>query len=65
MPRPQGREQQSQADAEAHALINEVWEVVDLYYMDARQSGFDHQSWLQLRDKALAQTYRDQTGVHR
>lgn len=56
---------QAATDAAAQALIMEVWEVVDTSYMDARNSGFDHDKWLQLRDAALGRTYYDQSSVHR
>ena len=39
--------------------------MVDNNYMDARKSGFNHQTWENLRDKALAKTYRDQGEVYR
>lgn len=56
---------QAAFDVTAQALIREVWEVVDNSYMDARNSGFNHDKWLQLRDAALARTYYDQASVHR
>jgi len=56
---------QAAADAQAQSLIQEVWEVVDMNYMDARQSGFDHDKWRQLKDEALSRTYYDQTSIHR
>eukprot|EP00775_Hariotina_reticulata_P008411 gene8411-8595_t len=61
----QASSERAAADAQAQSLIQEVWEVVDMNYMDARQSGFDHDKWRQLRDQALSRTYFDQTSVHR
>ncbi|CAK0738468.1 hypothetical protein CVIRNUC_001047 [Coccomyxa viridis] len=53
-----GRLEQSQeaqqAAQEGQELIKEVWGVVADYYLDARGSGFDLQSWTRLRDKYLA-----------
>ena len=43
-----------QAAQEGQELIKEVWGVVADYYLDARGSGFDLQSWTRLRDKYLA-----------
>jgi hypothetical protein len=40
LPPAQG-EDSSQADAVSHTLIQEVWEVVDQNYLDARNTGFD------------------------
>jgi hypothetical protein len=53
------------AQAAAQALISEVWEVVDSNYMDARSSGFDHDTWRRLRDEALSRKYRDTPAVYR
>lgn len=44
-----------QITQEGRELIKEVWGVVADYYLDARGSGFDLDSWTQLRDKYLAQ----------
>ena len=41
----------------ARTLINEVWEVVDQNYLDARHTGFDAAKWAALRDAALRGTY--------
>ena len=54
-----------QASATARTLINEVWEVVDQNYLDARSTGFDRAKWAQLRDNALAQQYSSTAGVYR
>ncbi len=40
-------------------MITEVWELVDQFYLDVRNTGFDHARWEQLRDSALAQRYGD------
>lgn len=47
------------ATQDAHQLINEVWQVVDDNYLDARGRGFDRTRWLQLREEALARSYGD------
>lgn len=39
--------------------------MVDANYMDARSSGFDHDTWRRLRDEALSRTYRDTPAVYR
>ena len=53
------------ARAAGRELIQEVWEVVDQNYMDARGAGFDRQQWAALRDKALSGSLRDQPSAHR
>ncbi|GLI70194.1 hypothetical protein VaNZ11_015003 [Volvox africanus] len=57
--------QQDASTSAAHALIREVWEVVDSYYLDARATGFDRQRWAELRDGALAVPYRDTAAGYR
>ncbi|KAG2438588.1 hypothetical protein HXX76_005138 [Chlamydomonas incerta] len=49
----------------AHALIREVWEVVDANYLDARSTGFNRDRWAELRDEALAGSYRDTAAGYR
>ncbi|GIM09471.1 hypothetical protein Vretimale_13304 [Volvox reticuliferus] len=56
---------QDASTSAAHALIREVWEVVDSYYLDARATGFDRQRWAELRDVALAVPYRDTAAGYR
>eukprot|EP00877_Chromochloris_zofingiensis_P005729 jgi/Chrzof1/15157/Cz09g29130.t1 len=58
-------QQTSQVAESAHALINEVWEVVDMNYMDARQSGFSRDRWSDLRDHALSVPYQDKGAAYR
>ena len=41
------------ADAVSRTLINEVWEVVDQNYLDARGTGWEASRWASLRDGAL------------
>ena len=45
--------------------MQEVWEVVDQNYLDARGSGFDAARWEALRDEALAGALPDQAAAHR
>ncbi|KAG2435553.1 hypothetical protein HYH02_011847 [Chlamydomonas schloesseri] len=49
----------------AHALIREVWEVVDSNYLDARSTGFNRDRWAELRDEALAGSYRNTAAGYR
>ena len=44
-----------QITQEGQELIREVWGVVADYYLDARGSGFELDSWTKLRDKYLSQ----------
>ncbi len=44
-----------QITQEGQELIREVWGVVADYYLDARGSGFDLDSWTALRDRYLSQ----------
>jgi hypothetical protein len=45
-------------------VITEVWELVDQFYLDVRNTGFDHGRWEQLRDGTLAQQYHDQAQLY-
>ena len=49
-----GQEAQ-QITQEGQELIREVWGVVADYYLDARGSGFELDSWTALRDRYLSQ----------
>ena len=55
--RPSLPQDTAAADSMARTLINEVWEVVDQNYLDARHTGFDAAKWAALRDAALRGTY--------
>ena len=44
-----------QVTQEGQELIREVWGVVADYYLDARGSGFNLDSWTKLRDTYLSQ----------
>eukprot|EP00198_Chlamydomonas_reinhardtii_P006937 XP_001696273.1 tail-specific protease [Chlamydomonas reinhardtii] len=55
----------SSATKAAHAIIREVWEVVDSNYLDARSTGFNRDRWAELRDEALAGSYRDTAAGYR
>ena len=46
-------------------LIEEVWEVVDQNFLDARGAGFNRQQWAALRDAALGGSLGDQASAHR
>lgn len=46
------------------ALIDEVYEVVNSNFMDARNSGFDPEKWRILRDRALAKRLVDESATH-
>lgn len=46
------------------ALVEDVWEVVDSNFMDARGGGFTHERWLQLRDEALAQPLNSRAAAY-
>jgi C-terminal processing protease CtpA/Prc len=58
-----GQEADSQRAA-ARELINEVWEVVDRNFSDARGVGFDPARWQKLRDAALSSNPRDSGAAH-
>ncbi|KAG2502153.1 hypothetical protein HYH03_000640 [Edaphochlamys debaryana] len=60
----EGQDAESATEA-AHALIREVWEVVDSNYLDARSTGFERERWAELRDAALAVPYRDTSAGYR
>ncbi len=49
----------------AKTLLQEVWEVVDTNYLDARGSGFDRERWRALRDEMMGREYTNMRGVHR
>ncbi len=40
-----GAQADSEAQREARQVVQEVWEVVDQNYLDARGSGFDRARW--------------------
>ncbi|GMH43501.1 hypothetical protein BSKO_11423 [Bryopsis sp. KO-2023] len=46
-------------------LIEEVWEVVDANYMDARDTGFSKKEWATLRDEASAKPLRSRQAAYR
>lgn len=46
-------------------LIREVWEVVDINYLDVRGTGFDKQRWAALRDEALTKRPADSNSAYR
>ncbi len=50
--------------AAARELINEVWEVVDRNFSDARSVGFDPDQWRKLRDAALSKNPNDTNAAH-
>jgi carboxyl-terminal processing protease len=50
--------------AAARELINEVWEVVDRNFSDARDVGFDPDRWRKLRDAALSKNFSDSGAAH-
>lgn len=50
--------------AAARDLINEVWEVVDRNFSDARGVGFDSLQWQKLRDAALDKNPADTAAAH-
>ncbi|GAX80856.1 hypothetical protein CEUSTIGMA_g8291.t1 [Chlamydomonas eustigma] len=54
-----------QADVISHTLIQEVWEVVDQNYLDARNTGFDAQKWARLRDAALSRSFNSVSSGYR
>jgi len=58
-----GHEADSQRAA-AQELINEVWEVVDRNFSDARGVGFDPARWQKLRDAALSTNPSDSGAAH-
>lgn len=58
-----GPEADSQRAA-ARDLINEVWEVVDRNFSDARGVGFDPARWQKLRDAALSSNPSDPGAAH-
>jgi C-terminal processing protease CtpA/Prc len=48
----------------AAALVDEVYEVVDQNFADARGAGFDPAAWRRLRDAALARPPRDRAAAY-
>lgn len=50
--------------AAARELINEVYEVVDRNFSDARSAGFDPEKWRQARDAALSRPIPDAAAAH-
>jgi len=60
-----GSEHSEEEAALARELVKEVWEVVDVNFLDARERGFDRDRWRQLRDEALAQPLRTRSAAHR
>ena len=47
------------------SLIREVWEVVDINYLDVRGTGFSKAKWATLRDEALAKAPGDTKSTYR
>ncbi|KAL6753977.1 ClpP/crotonase-like domain-containing protein [Haematococcus lacustris] len=58
-------EERLQNSAAAQALVQEVWDVVDQNYLDARGSGWQPQRWAQLRDEALDKPLADAPAAYR
>lgn len=48
----------------AQKVIQEVWEIIDENYVDARGAGFDRARWKSLRDEAFDEV-SDLSGAHR
>lgn len=46
------------------ALVDDVWEVVDNNFMDARSAGFDRERWRQLRDDVLSKPLASRAAAH-
>jgi C-terminal peptidase prc len=46
---------------EASSIVQEVWEVVDKHFLDARGGGYSSKRWLELRREALAQLDKSQS----
>lgn len=57
--------QAAAAAEEGQELIKEVWEIVALKYLDARDSGFDQERWAARRDAALASPIKDKAAAYR
>ena len=51
--------------AAGRQLIEEVCEVVEANFTDARNAGFDPETWQQLKARALARPLRDRTAAYR
>jgi hypothetical protein len=59
-------EQVEDAESEqGRELIREVWEVIEMKYVDARGGGFDHEKWARLRDQSLSSPLKDQAATYR
>ena len=59
-----GAAQAAGSEAQWRALVEDVWEVVDTNFMDARGAGFSRERWRQLRDEALARPLTSRAAVH-
>ena len=48
----------SSAPAGGEMLVQEVWEVVDKHFLDAREGGYSRERWSELRDESLEKLRR-------
>ena len=51
--------------AAARELVQEVCEVVEANFSDARSAGYDRQQWQRLKEEALARPLRDRAAAYR
>eukprot|EP00798_Chlamydomonas_sp_ICE-L_P029195 gene29195-32406_t len=56
---------QDEVQKKAVALIQEIWEVVDQNFLDARNTGFSRDNWAKLRDVAISRQYNSMDAAYR
>ncbi|GAB4819263.1 hypothetical protein N2152v2_006309 [Parachlorella kessleri] len=55
---------QQQQEGQWRALVEDVWEVVDANFMDARGAGFTRERWRELRDEVLARPLQSRAAAY-